>query len=63
MKIPFVLFLVAVAVTISSIIIFYEVNGEELNVEIGPTNCNVGMSSVDKILCKKLDKIIENDYA
>jgi hypothetical protein len=65
MKVPLILFIVALAITIPSMIIFYDVNvnGEELNVEIGPTNCNVGMSSVDKILCKKLDKILENQEA
>jgi len=71
-KVPLILFFVALAITIPSIIIFYSpVNGEEIQIQIGgiyseysvdpePTNCETGMSSVDNILCKKLDKILEN---
>lgn len=71
-KIPLIIFFVALAITIPSMIIFYSpVNGEEIEIQIGgkysehsvdpePTECSMGMSSVDKILCKKLDKIIEN---
>jgi len=71
-KIPLILFFVALAITIPSMIIFYApVDGEEIKIQIGgkysdysidpePTNCAMGMSSVDKILCQKLDKILEN---
>ena len=67
-KIPLIIFLVAIAITVPSIIIFYApVDGEELHVVIDPdpqldpepTECT-GMSSTDKILCDKLDKILEN---
>lgn len=74
-KIPFIIFLVAIAITVPSMIIFYApVDGEEIKIQIGgkysdysvdpepdpePTEC-IGMSSTDKILCKKLDKILEN---
>jgi len=63
-KIPLILFFVALAITIPSMIIFYApVDGEEIEIQIGgtysdysvdpePTDC-MGMSSTDEILCKK----------
>ncbi len=74
-RIPFIIFIVAIVVTIPTVIILHETNanGEEINIQIGgnfsevdpepdpePTDCNMGMSSVDNLLCKKLDKILEN---
>ncbi len=59
-RIPFIIFLVAIVVTIPTMIILlpYETpnaNGEELNVEINP-KCG----STNKILCEKLDHILHN---
>ena len=69
-KIPLILIFVALAIIIPSILIFYApVVGEEYRIQIGgnysdsvdpePTEC-MGMSSTQKLLCKKLDKILEN---
>lgn len=59
-RIPVIIFLIAIAITVPSMIIFYSpVNGEQ-EIDPEPTNCEVGMSSVDRILCKKLDKIAAN---
>ena len=67
-KVPFIIFLAAIAITVPTMIIFYApVDGEELSVVIDPdpqpdpepTECT-GMSSADKILCDKLAKILEN---
>lgn len=58
-RIPFIIFIVAIAITVPSMIIFYssslDANGEELNVEVNP-KCG----STNKILCEKLDHILNN---
>jgi len=62
-KVPFIIFLAAIAITVPTMIIFYApVDGEELSVVIDPepTDCVMGMSGTHKLLCKKLDKILEN---
>ncbi len=61
-KIPFLIFLAAIAITVPSMIIFYApVDGAELEeVDPEPTDCVMGMSGTHKLLCKKLDMILEN---
>jgi len=76
MNIPMIIFLVALAITIPSIIIFYApVDGEEIEIQIGgkysehsvdpepdpePSDCEGIKSSTDRLLCMKLNKILEN---
>jgi len=61
-KIPLIIFFVAIAITIPTMIIFFSpdnANGEE-QIDPEPTNCATGMSYANKVLCDKLDEILKN---
>ncbi len=61
-KIPLIIFFVAIAITIPTMIIYFppdNADGEE-QIDPEPTNCAMGMSSANKVLCDKLDEILKN---